>query len=216
MSKFDEMAALIRPQVTDIWGLKYFPNIEPSISNDQDHPVYDNRPAPTAEVSDCNMEVVRNVVQEMGSNLRSILEIGIARNGPRSMSTILMGEKPNECIYVGVDLEDKSYLDNVNKRIFTMRSNSARQEDVRNFLRGKGIEKLDLLFIDGWHSVNMTINDWRYSDILNSTGIVICHDTNSHPGCVALYEAVDEHLFDKVRLCTGDDDYGISVFRRKV
>jgi len=42
--------------------------------------------------------------------------------------------------------------------------------------------------------------------------VVILHDTNAHPGCVALYHAVDESLFDKNRFCTEMNDMGISVF----
>ena len=59
------------------------------------------------------------------------------------------------------------------------------------------------------------MNDWRYADLLSEHGVVIAHDTNFHPGDIALCEAVDERLFDIFRFCTGNDDNGITVFRRK-
>jgi hypothetical protein len=81
-------------------------------------------------------------------------------------------------------------------------------------LRSQNIEKLDLIMIDGWHSVNMCVNDWQYTDLLSDHGMVILHDTNSHPGCVALFDAVDENLWIKERFCT-NNDYGIATFKRR-
>jgi len=44
--------------------------------------------------------------------------------------------------------------------------------------------------------------------------VVMLHDTNTHPGCVALFEAVDENLWIKQRFCT-DNDFGIATFRKR-
>ena len=76
-----------------------------------------------------------------------------------------------------------------------------------------GVGVIDLLFIDGWHSVNQCANDWHYTDMLSDNGVVILHDTNSHPGCVALFDAVDENQYAKERHCL-EADYGIAVFRK--
>lgn len=168
------------------------------------------------EVTDCNLAVVRDVVAELkaSNRLHAILEIGVNRNGERSMSRILMDERPAQCHYLGVDIDDKSYLDDPERLTYTIQCSSSEQARVRDKLRSIGVGILDLLFIDGWHSVNQCVNDWRYSDMLSDNGAVILHDTNSHPGCVALFDAVDENLYDKQRFClTGD--YGIAVFRKK-
>jgi hypothetical protein len=44
---------------------------------------------------------------------------------------------------------------------------SNEQELVRNKLKELSVESLDLLFIDGWHSINAFYNDWLYTDLLN-------------------------------------------------
>jgi hypothetical protein len=212
MNSFQRTVALIKQQPTTIPGLKYFPSLEPEISNDRDNPQFHGDG--TVEVSDCNLAVVREVVQVMGERLKASLEIGIARNGERSMSMILMRDKPEGSFYLGVDLDDRSYLDDANKNIWTARCNSHDQDTIRNFITGKGIAQLDLLFVDGWHSVNTCVNDWLYTDMLAPNGIVILHDTNAHPGCVALFDAVDEAVFDKQRYCTVGDN-GIAVFRKR-
>lgn len=211
MSDYDRTAACITKDPTDIWGLAFFPNMEPHISNEQDGPAFGGCAA--AEVTFCNLEVVKDVVRELGSNLKACMEIGVDReSNPMSMSRILINERPAGSFYLGVDVDDKSRLDNPDANTWTLISNSHDQEKVRGFLSSKGITKLDLLFIDGYHSVNTTVNDWRYADMLSDHGIVIVHDTNRHPGDVAICEAVDKTMFTVTRHC--DLDNGIAVIRR--
>ena len=208
---YEKTRFLIKPKPTSIHGLKFFPDMEPDVSNDQDSPVFGGINCP--EVSDCNLQVVKSVVASIGSQLNSILEIGVNRNGERSMSRVLMDDRPRGSFYLGVDLDDKSYLDNPAENTWTIRANSHDQDRVRSFLADKNINKLDLLFIDGWHSINTCVNDWQYTDLLSDNGIVILHDTNAHPGCVGLFEAVSDYYYEKTRFCT-ENDHGISVFKR--
>jgi hypothetical protein len=212
ITPFELTVKHITPQPTLLWGLKYFPSLEPHCSNDHDAPFWGWPDGP--EVSDCNLGIVSDTLKQMGPHCQSILEIGIHRNDGRSMTNILMDNRPEGSIYLGVDLDDKSYLDDPTKNLHTIKSNSHDQLAVRQKLAMIGIKSIDLLFIDGWHSVNTTVNDWMYTDLLSPFGVVILHDTNAHPGCVALFEAVDENLFFKERYCT-EKDMGIAVFRRK-
>jgi len=212
--KYEQLAALIKPQTTDIPGLKYFPSLEPDVSNDRDHPLDDYWISPM-EVSDANLDIVRQAVTELGTNLAAALEIGVNRNGDRSMSRVIMDERPPGSFYFGVDIEDKSYLNDEATNTWTMQINSAERDAIADRLRQLGIGQLDLIMIDGWHSVNMCVNDWRFTERLSDHGIVILHDTNTHPGCVALFEAVDENLWIKQRFCL-EDDFGIATFKKRI
>lgn len=211
-SPYQKTRFQIKPRATDIPGLRFFPNMEPDIDNDQDMPPYGW--VSSVEVTDCNLQVVRAVVNELGKNLKAAMEIGVNRNGERSMSRIIMDERPEGSFYLGVDIEDKSYLNNESTNTWTIQANSHDQEKIRGFIHSKGIKKLDLLFIDGWHSINTCVNDWLYTDLLTDHGVVMLHDTNSHPGPVGLFEAINEDLYDKQRYCL-DNDFGIAVVRRK-
>lgn len=202
----------IKPRATDVPGLRFFPNMEPDIDNDQDMPPYGW--VSSVEVTDCNLQVVRSVVKDLGKKLRAAMEIGVNRNGERSMSRIIMDERPEGSFYLGVDIDDKSYLDDEYTNTWTIRANSHDQERIRGFIHSKGIKNLDLLFIDGWHSINTCVNDWLYTDMLTDHGVVILHDTNSHPGPIGLFEAIDEDLYYKQRYCL-DNDFGIAVIKRK-
>lgn len=211
-SAFDKTSLLIKPHPTDVWGLKFFPSLEPECSNDQDMPMF-GWPG-CLEISECNIQTIVEVITALGDKYKNCLDIGVDRNGERSMSRLYMTMKANDGIYVGVDLNDKSYLNEPEKNIWTVQANSHEQEKIRNFLKQKGVDKLDILAIDGWHSVNTTVNDWKYADLLSDHGVVIVHDTNTHPGDIALCNAVDENLFQIDRRCT-DRDFGITVFHKK-
>jgi hypothetical protein len=215
MDNFQKTVDLISRRSTSIWGLSFAPSTSSVASDDQDHPIFDHY-YPSVECTDCNLEIVRNVVASMEGKLDAIMEIGIARpsNGYQSFSHVLMSQKKNSCVYLGVDIDDRSYLDQPERNIHTLRSDSFDQSRVRVWISSLGVGQLDLLLIDGWHSVNACINDWRYADLLSPHGVVIMHDTNSHPGPVCLFEAVDSDLFVKERFCTGHDN-GIAVLRRK-
>jgi len=211
--KYNELVALIKPLPTDIPGLKYFPSLEPEVSNDQDAPLNDYWIS-ALEVTDDNLEVVRRVVLELGTNLAAALEIGVNRNGDRSMSRIIMDQRPQFSYYMGIDIEDKSYLNDAAANTWTMQISSAERGAIADRLRELGIGDLDLIMIDGWHSVNMCVNDWQFTQRLSDHGVVILHDTNTHPGCVALYEAVDESLWIKERFCL-ENDFGIATFKKR-
>lgn len=213
MLPFDIAVSQITTRPSMIYGLKFLPSLEPHVSDNQDTPAWGWPSGP--EISDCNLQVVSEVVSKLGQNCGTILEIGVHRNQGRSITNILMDNKPNTAKYIGVDIDDKSFLDNANSHIYTIKSNSHDQRKIRAFLNHHNVNKIDVLMIDGWHSVNTCINDWCYADMLSAHGCVILHDTNAHPGCIALYHAVDEKLFDKSRYCTSMDDMGIATFWHK-
>jgi hypothetical protein len=212
--KYQELVALIKPRPTDIPGLKYFPDLEPTVSNDRDAPLNDYWIS-SVEVTDGNLEVVRQAVTELGTKLGAALEIGVNRNGERSMSRVIMDQRPPLSYYMGIDIEDKSYLNDEAANTWTMQISSAERSTIADRLQQLGIGDLDLIMIDGWHSVNMCVNDWRYTERLSDHGIVILHDTNTHPGCVALFEAVDDNLWIKQRFCL-ENDYGIATFKKRI
>lgn len=214
MTPFQAVANHITPQPTLIPGLTFFPSLEPHCSNDSDPPPFGSHAA-MLEVSDCNLAIVGDVLSRLGEECRTIMEIGVHRNQERSITNILMTQKPSYCIYLGVDIDDKSYLDNPASKIHTIKSNSHDQLAIRQKLASIGATKIDLLMIDGWHSVNTCVNDWMYTDLLSPHGAVIIHDTNAHPGCVAILHAIDQSIYEVNRYCVNWTDNGIATIWKK-
>lgn len=210
MLPYDQAISQITTRPTMIYGLKFLPSFEPHVSDNQDAPAWGWPSGP--EISSCNLAVVSDVLNQMQDNCKSIVEIGVHRNQGQSITNILMDNKPKTAKYIGIDIEDKSYLHNDEFNIFTIQSNSHDQRKIREKFYQYGISKIDILMIDGWHSVNTCVNDWCYVDMLSDNGCVILHDTNAHPGCIALFHSVNENFFSKTRHCTSMDDMGIATF----
>lgn len=201
---------------TSIWGLSYRPTTEPEISDDDDHASDIKKRAQGKEFSQCNRDVL---LAQMHDGLKCILEIGVNKYPMGVSSTgVILDNKPKGCVYLGIDILDKSHLDNAEDNIFTLQTNSSDHKKVIDRLKELGHRRIDLLMIDGWHSINAVVNDWQYTQWLSDAAVVVAHDTNAHTGPTLLFDAVDESLFDKKRHCTAKNkgvfaDWGIAVYK---
>jgi cephalosporin hydroxylase len=148
--------------------------------------------------------------------MRTIVEIGVSRDGWENSSTkVLIDNKHEDCIYLGIDLEDRNFiLDQGTNVNFVQRSSYDVDENLHD-LKKLGTDKIDLLFIDGDHSVNSLIKEWEYAKFVSEGGIIVLHDTNFHPGPWCLTRSVDPELFEVTYLLEQMDDYGMAVLRRK-
>ena len=179
-----------------VYGLKYRPSVEPEHSDNTDFYGEFYRPVPR-EFSIANQEVLKQALLSAG-NIGCLVEIGVQRNPlPESSTGILLQHKPREATYIGIDIEDKSHLADPAAGVFTLKMNSADRLQVFSLMDELNLRYIDFLFIDGWHSVKQCMADWQYVERLAPTGVVVLHDTNVHPGPVALFEAIDESLFEK-------------------
>lgn len=191
---------------TDIYGLAFLPKLS-DYDNDADWAPFTR--LCSAEVSSKNYNLVKVITKNYMTH--GVMEIGVSRNGEGSFTRAMLDNKPDDIKYLGIDLDDKSYLNSIEKNIFTLKENSFNQESVRNYMKEIEMENISILFIDGWHSVNACINDWLYSDLLSDNGIVIFHDTNYHPGPRVIIESIDRTKFKVERYFTDEDDYGITI-----
>lgn len=193
--------------VSNIKGLKYIPKFRNLAYNDIDGTFRKLKIFPVQETSDCNLECLRNILNKI--TVKNVIEIGVARNKERSFSHILIERKTG--IYCGVDIEDKSFLNDELNRVYTLQSDSHNQSKVRNYFKQIGLKSVNVLLIDGLHSVNTVINDWLYTDLLDSDGIVILHDTNYHPGPSLLLDAIDKSEYRIEKYCDFYGDNGIAA-----
>ena len=197
---------------TNIFGLKYRPSIAPMYSDDADSIAEFHKPLPR-HLSTLN----ELVIIECATGAKSILEIGVHAHwtdDDPSSTQLIIKYRHAEAIYIGIDIvfKDLSYMGD---DIYCLQANSGEIEKVEDLMKLLSIKTFDFIFIDGWHSVNQVLLDWRYAKYLDPKGVIAMHDTNSHPGPVTLFDAVDETLFDKIKYVGTGPDYGISTFRFK-
>lgn len=167
----------------------------------------------SVEVSDLNLGLMDKLSKKYNTN--GIVEIGVSRNGPRSFTNIILKNKPDNIVYLGIDINDKSYLNDNSKNIYTIQANSFDHSTIREYMDKVNLKSISLLFIDGDHSVNAVINDWKYADLLSDNGVVIFHDSNYHPGPSIFLDCIDPKLF-RVEKYFNDivDDYGMAAAYR--
>lgn len=200
---------------TDIYGLKYRPSLEPHISDDTDW-LGKPDPEPPFHFTPLNHEALQYAYSKLTSPPKLIVEIGVNRSESYEVSSTstLLKLKPDECMYVGMDLDDKSSINSVEKNVFTLRCDSADYQMLYKLMDWYGHEQIDFMFVDGWHSVNQVIKEWKYWERMIDKGVMAFHDTNYHPGPVALLDAIDTDIFSVEWFGRGESDWGVGVVQR--
>lgn len=195
------------------FGLQHEFSIEPEFSNWADWTSLCYI-ATTPAFSEANREELAKYVEPW---MRTIVEIGVSRDGwDYSSSKILIENKHVDCNYFGIDIEDRNWILEKGSNVYFKQNSSYEVDENIADIKKLGNEYIDLLFIDGDHSVNSVTKEWMYAEYVNPNGgIIVLHDTNLHPGPWCLLRSVDQGLFEVTRLCEREDDYGMAVLRRK-
>jgi hypothetical protein len=174
---------------------------------------------PRSDFSKANGLALTAHLAAMTREPMSILEIGVHRNqvDEESSTSIFFQNKNDDCVYLGVDKNDRSYLDDEEKNIHTVQCLSQEFDTVRSKMAEIGMETIDVLLIDGWHSINQLLYDWEYSDILSEDGMVVFHDTRLHPGPNLFVNALDTNIWHVVPDACADQpsDWGIGFAWRR-
>lgn len=201
---------------TDIYGLKWRPSLEPKVSNDQDGPPGHPSTEPPFHFTPLDHEALTYAYNKLTSPPKLIVEIGVNRSESYEVSSTstLLKLKPKDCMYIGIDLDDKSSINNLENNIFTLRGNSADHEMLYKMMDWYGHEQIDFMFVDGWHSINQVMIEWKYWEKMIPNGVMAFHDTNYHPGPVALFEAIDRDMFSVELFGRGESDWGVGVVQR--
>jgi len=200
---------------TDIYGLKYRPSLEPHISNDTDW-LGKPDPEPPFHFTPLDHEALTYAYSKLTVPPKLIVEIGVNRSESYEVSSTstLLRLKHDECMYIGMDVDDKSSISNVEKNVFTLRCDSADYQMLYKLMDWYGHEQIDFMFVDGWHSVNQVIKEWKYWEKMIDKGVMAFHDTNYHPGPVALLDAIDTDIFSVEWFGRGESDWGVGVVQR--
>lgn len=174
------------------------------------------------ETSEVSREILRERFMRVRDNCSAILEIGISRNGENSFTQVFLKNKKKETCYIGIDIDDKKYLNNDDENIFTIRNSSSNYTENVNWIleifeRCKLERKqFDFIFIDGWHSINQMLQDWEYTELLSENGIVGIHDTAYHPGPRVFVQALNTDIWSvEQNVIKEPNDWGIGFAWKK-
>ena len=187
----------------DYTDVRQYRSIYPEVMSDQVNVINAG-----IECTNCDKESLIEKFKLVKDKCRSILEIGVCRNGQQSFVHCLLNNKKKDTFYIGVDIEDKTYLNDSENNIHTIQTDSSNYEYVMEKCKALGVDTFDFIFIDGWHSVNQVLKDWEFTKNLSDYGIVGFHDTRSHPGPYMFIHHLDTSKW-KVILNDCPNDYGI-------
>ncbi len=178
-----------------------------------------------------NQRSLLNEILKVKSKTNTIVEIGVARltrklhniqgeitsesNLPLETSStgIFLRSKNDSTKYLGIDIEDKTYLESFKPNIYTLQAKSEDFEVVSNKLKEVGIEQIDFLFIDGWHSINQVLDELWYLQFMKPGGVIGFHDVNHHPGPKEVFGALNPDIFEIINYNT--PDWGIGFAKIK-
>jgi len=215
--KQKELLSNVNKLKSDVYGLKWRPSLEPYISDDEDMYAPLHRYGNTRHWSELNKQALIHAFS-LVNNPKVILEIGVHRPEPtddgESSTTTLLNLKHDSCMYIGVDVNDRSFLNNSLKNIFTLKTSSSNRNEIYKLMDWFGVETIDFAFIDGWHSVNQVLNDWMFWERMSPNAVMAFHDTNYHPGPIAIFDAIDTDIFSVELFGRGQADWGVGVVQR--
>jgi len=180
--------------------------------DDEDWPSYMYSLSVDDVVSDCNR---RNMLKYFKSleNCKSILEIGV-NDYIGCLSRVLIDNKKDETKYIGVDINVVPFKDET-KNQFGIETDSANYEEIMSFANSKGVNTFDFIFIDGWHSINQVLKEWRFVEFLSPNGMIAMHDTNHHPGPKFFVDNLNPEKYIIEKQCTEDNDYGVTFITKR-
>ena len=172
------------------------------------------------EFSMCNQTALTEEFTKVKDQTKVIVEIGVSRitynqTYDQTSTSIFLRHKSPETIYLGIDIDDKTFLQGMGRNIFTLQSKSEDYEKIQAKLDALKISQIDFLFVDGWHSINQVIDELWYVDFMKPGGVIGFHDTNYHPGPSRIIKNLNPDIFEVVQYCEQQDDWGIGFAKIK-
>lgn len=144
----------------------------------------------------------------------NILELGVADdNNVSSTTKILISNKRPQDVYCGIDIIHKNAWNGENINI--IHSPSEYIDINIDRLNSLKVNEIDMLVIDGWHSMEQLYKEWKYTRILSNVGVVFINSVNLYPGPYYITKSIDDTKYEIYRYLSDVKDNGVCVAVRK-
>lgn len=157
------------------------------------------------QFSQANGETLAKLINSK-PNAELFVEIGTASIWADSSTHIFITNKNENTTFITIDCEPRTIFNLGKNNVHSLVEHST-SENVKSYI---GNRKIDILFIDGDHSVKTVFEEYEfYLPFMKKDGIIVLHDTTMHPGPFLFMEAIDEAVYCKEKLHT--DDLGLGI-----
>ena len=177
------------------------------LTNQMDHQY------PSVNMSPMNLFYIGNYFNTVKENAKLIVEIGVVPNltVPNSSSYFLY-EKPNDCVYLGIDICDRSYVEQIAPNAHFLQVDSKDTGRIVEEINKYG-GQIDFLFIDGLHTIEQVKYELALIPSVRKGGIIGFHDTMIHIGPNVWMKAFDPAKFT-IHNYSQFNDWGLGILEK--
>ncbi len=152
---------------SNVYGLKYIPSL--GESNDKldyigvDRSITVHHSNGNGQFTERNYSKVLEEFKKIKNSANCIVEIGVARNFGNSSTELWLTHKNDDTHYFGIDIDmdNKMHHEQYKPNGHMIRRNSRdEKKEILDKMKEFGCEEIDVLFIDGDHSIDLVLNDW--------------------------------------------------------
>jgi cephalosporin hydroxylase len=165
---------------------------------------------PDGYMSEMNIRIISDYFNRIKDSAKLVVEIGVMPNmGVLSSTKVLIQEKNKECAYLGIDIEDRNYVNNYGENIHMLQTDSRNTSIIVEKIKQLG-GSIDFLFIDGLHTIEQVKHELALIPYVKKGGVIGFHDTMIHIGPNVWLKAFDPNKFT-INSYYEYNDWGISM-----
>lgn len=139
----------------------------------------------------------------------AILELGVCRHDQDSATYVLLKNKKQRTFYIGIDEDDKSFINDPAKNVYTIK-NSKHSVDANMSLCDRlGVTSFNFIFINACNGIEEIHAVWNYTNWLAPISFVGFHNTNVQPELVEFLDSLNRDRWNVVKnVCKQDNGIG--------
>jgi hypothetical protein len=139
----------------------------------------------------------------------AILELGVSKHGIDSSTYVFLNNKKQRTYYVGIDDEDKSYLNDPVKNVYTIKNTKDCVEDNMRMCTNLGITSFNFIFINACDTLNEIQTLWKYTNWLAPVSFVGFHNTGIQTELIEFLDSINRDKWNVVKnVCKQDNGIG--------
>lgn len=139
----------------------------------------------------------------------AILELGVCKHGMDSSTYVFLNNKKQRTYYVGIDDEDRSYLNDTTKNIYTIKNSKNNVEDNMRICANLGITSFNFIFINACSNIDEIQALWKYTNWLAPISFVGFHNTGVQPELMEFLDSINRDKWNVVKnVCKQDNGIG--------